>query len=180
MVEKPQSQTGDNQNKKQEVPEAMTKQQQQVNEINTGTTVNDNGSDKGESPLERADRIIREYKAKAKENGGGGNFLDIKDGETKIVRFDLSRIKEVEREIPRQDGTKARIQRIEYDGLIDVNNPTAGEKRKDFAHKWAEMINDQLREGFRVLKITRSGSGKNDTNYKITPVNTANTASAAT
>ena len=150
-----QSQAGDNQDKKQEVKE------------NT-------------SALEEARRAIETKKAEAKAKmgeGGSGEFIDIKPGETKIIKFDIAKIKPVPRKIKRKDGTEVTVDRIEYGGLIDVNNPGAGEKRKDFAYKWADMINAQLWEGFRILKISRTGAGMNDTNYTITPVMPAATTS---
>jgi hypothetical protein len=158
MMENPventsQNRTGDNQNKKQEVKE---------NSINAGTQL---------SALDLATQVIEKKKAEAKAKRGNGDFIDIEDGETKLIKFDVNKIKPVVRPINRKDGSKVQVDRIEYSGLIDINDPMAGEKRKDFAYKWAEMINAQLREGFRLLKITRTGSDMNDTNYTITPVN---------
>src|SRR5215210_648628 len=119
LVEKaPQNWTGDNQNKKQEVATST---------VGTDTPVNGN---KQETALERASRVIEQKKAeaKAKRSSSGGDFIDLENGETKIIKFNVDKIQPVVREVTRKDGAKVKVERIEYSGLIDINNPTAGEK----------------------------------------------------
>ena len=142
-----------------------------VNENGTPSTNNGVVSDisEGLDNLNAIDKYISEKSARS-------NFrlTDIKPGETKIWQFDPKRIRKVPKEFKQKDEktgqeTVVTQERVEYD-ILDINNPAEGWLKKDFAFKWASLINAQLREGFRILKVTRTGTSKQDTSYTVAPV----------
>lgn len=85
-------------------------------------------------------------------------FIKLEDGETRILQFNPERIKHVEGQYG------IRIQYL----VIDPNYSDKGDKKFEAGKKTSSDIDAQLRQGNRLLKIKRLGSGK-DTKYNVSP-----------
>jgi hypothetical protein len=83
-------------------------------------------------------------------------YVKLEDGETRILQFNPERIKQVEG----QYGT-----RIQYP-VIDPNYADKGEKKFEAGKQTSIEIDVQLRQGNRLLKIRRLGSGT-ETKYSV-------------
>lgn len=85
-------------------------------------------------------------------------YIKLEDGEERVLQFNPEKIKQVEG----QYGI-----RIQY-MVIDPNYADKGEKKLEAGKKTSNDIDAQLRQGIRLLKIKRLGSGT-DTKYSIAP-----------
>lgn len=85
-------------------------------------------------------------------------FVKLEDGETRVLQFNAEKIKQVEG----QYGL-----RIQY-MVIDPNYSDKGEKKLEAGKQTSHDIDSQLRQGNRLLKIKRLGSGV-ETKYSISP-----------
>ena len=68
--------------------------------------------------------------------------------------------------------------RYEYK-VIDLNHKEDGPKPWDLSKTWSEDIDYHLKQGHRILKVERVGSGMK-TKYHFAPVVAATTSAAAT
>lgn len=64
--------------------------------------------------------------------------------------------------------------RYEYK-VVDLNNKGDGPKSWDLSKTWSESIDYHLKQGHRILKVERVGSGMK-TKYHFTPIVAATTA----
>ena len=85
-------------------------------------------------------------------------FIKLEDGETRVLQFNPEKIKQVEG----QYGI-----RIQY-MVIDPNYADKGEKKFEAGKKTLNDVDMQLRQGNRLLKIKRLGTGT-DTKYSVSP-----------
>jgi hypothetical protein len=85
-------------------------------------------------------------------------FIKLEDGETRVLQFNPEKTKQVEG----QYGL-----RIQY-MVIDPNYSDKGEKKLEAGKIMSHDIDSQLRQGNRLLKIKRLGSGV-DTKYSVSP-----------
>ena len=85
-------------------------------------------------------------------------YIKLEDGETRILQFNPEKIKQVEG----QYGI-----RIQY-MVIDPNYSDKGEKKLEAGKSTSQDIDTQLRQGNRLLKIKRLGSGV-ETKYSVSP-----------
>ena len=85
-------------------------------------------------------------------------YVKIEDGETRILQFNPERIKHVEGQYG------VRIQYL----VIDPNYSDKGDKKFEAGKRTSNDIDAQLRQGNRLLKVKRQGSGK-DTKYSVSP-----------
>ena len=102
---------------------------------------------------------LDEVKEVAEENS---KFIKMKSGQTMILQFDPNKIYEIDREY---EGKKSKA--IEYD-VVDINS--GQEKTITFSLSWALNLNAVLKEGFRIIKVTRTGE-KLETSYNFVPAN---------
>jgi hypothetical protein len=89
---------------------------------------------------------------------GESEYVKLEDGETRVLQFNPEKIKQVEG----QYGL-----RIQY-MVIDPNYSDKGEKKLEAGKQTSHDIDSQLRQGNRLLKIKRLGSGV-ETKYSISP-----------
>ena len=85
-------------------------------------------------------------------------FIKLEDGETRILQFNPEKIKHVEGQYG------IRIQYL----VIDPKYSDRGDKKFEAGKRTSNDIDAQLRQGDRLLKIKRLGSGK-DTKYSVSP-----------
>jgi hypothetical protein len=85
-------------------------------------------------------------------------FIKLEDGEERVLQFNPEKIKQVEG----QYGL-----RIQY-MVIDPNYADKGDKKFEAGKKTSNDIDAQLRQGNRLLKIRRLGTGT-DTKYSVAP-----------
>jgi hypothetical protein len=85
-------------------------------------------------------------------------YVKLEDGETRVLQFNPEKIKQVEG----QYGI-----RIQY-RVIDPNYSEKGEKKFEAGKKTSNDIDAQLRQGNRLLKIRRLGTGT-ETKYSVSP-----------
>ena len=93
-------------------------------------------------------------------------YVRIESGESKVLHFVLGRkIEEVEK--PYNGNLIKRISFI----VIEAESNDSSEKIFEVGKRSARLIIAKLKEGYRVLKVERMGSGK-DTLYVPTPYTT--------
>lgn len=83
-------------------------------------------------------------------------YIKLEDGETRILQFNPEKIKPVEGQYG------IRIQYL----VIDPNYSDKGEKKFEAGKQTSRDIDNQLRQGNRLLKIRRLGTGT-DTKYSV-------------
>lgn len=88
-------------------------------------------------------------------------FLKLQPGQTAVLKFDVNRIKLVDREI---NGKKNKA--VEY---VVVNVNDGQEKIFTLSLSWALNLNELLKAGYTSVKVSRRGSGL-DTSYNFVPV----------
>jgi hypothetical protein len=109
----------------------------------------------GTAPVHRPifDQIERASEERSK-------FVKIESGQSLVLYFDPDKIRLVDREINDKKSKAA-----EYD-VVDVN--TGAAKILTLSLSWARQLNELLKNGYNVVKITRRGSGF-DTQYTFIP-----------
>jgi hypothetical protein len=87
-------------------------------------------------------------------------FIKVQPGQPITLRFDANKIRVVESDY---EGKKSK--RVEYDVINEGGNP----KTITFSLSWALNLNELLKAGHSVIKVSRRGSGL-DTSYNFVPV----------
>jgi hypothetical protein len=90
-------------------------------------------------------------------------FIRVQSGEEIVLRFDASKIEKIpphETKDGRQIGW-----RVHY-GVVTPDNE---EKVLELAPRWAQELNEYLREGYQNIRIKRKGASL-DTIYTFRPV----------
>jgi hypothetical protein len=88
-------------------------------------------------------------------------FLKVQPGQTVILQFDPKKMQLVDRKIEERK-SKA----VQYT-VINVNDQQ--EKILTLSLSWSLNLNELLKAGYRVIKVSRRGSGL-DTSYNFIPV----------
>ncbi len=87
--------------------------------------------------------------------------MKLQPGQTAVLKFDVSKIRLVDREL---NGKKSKA--AEY-AVISVND--GQEKLLTLSLSWALNLNELLKAGYTNIKVSRRGSGL-DTSYNFVPV----------
>lgn len=135
-----------------------------------GNEVNDR-----KARLEKLRANLAKLKEAKREQSTG--FIKINANDTKLLEFtgDMDTVmrsfKRMNKETGKEEEGPAK-QMYAYK-VIDVENREAGVQTWEISRKWSDVVDNQLTEGFVILKIKRTGSAM-DTNYLITVVLDAN------
>jgi hypothetical protein len=125
------------------------------------------------SPEQKA-RFLKFKTDIAKQEAERGDFWTFKDGETKIGRFNPDKIEtDVDIVNKKNEVIATGMWRFWVKELVEdeQGNKTWSEKEKRWEVKptWAKTVVTRFAEGYFDLRITREGSGMQDTNYDIIP-----------
>ena len=106
-----------------------------------------------------------EYEREKFEDFLEGEYISIKDGESRTLEFIPGKAKVIEK----LDFNGNKVQRP----LFIVKDPNRSmiqnEKKFELSRKHAEKVYKELKNGKTILEISRYGTGK-DTNYIIRPI----------
>lgn len=94
---------------------------------------------------------------------GGGNFVTIKDGETKTLEFDIEDMEQEEVEFEGKTTTRGKY------GVWDFDDPSAGKRYFYGGKRVSWDVDSNLGLGNYILRITRKGM-KFDTKYSVVSV----------
>jgi hypothetical protein len=125
------------------------------------------------SPEQKA-RFLKFKNDIIKQEAERGDFWTFKDGETRIGRFNGDKI-ETDVEIKNKKGEviATGMTRFYTRELMEDEQGNKSwsdkEKRWEIKPAWAKLVFTRFAEGYFDLRITREGSGVNDTNYDIIP-----------
>ena len=120
---------------------------------------------------EEAKRKLTELHAQLQEQITGSqikDYIKLKDGDHKILKFDPERTRA---ELVTYENQKPIPQFKFYASeLLDEQQNTWTRVREwTISPKWADLVIPLLLKGFSTLEVTRTGSDKNDTTYRVTP-----------
>jgi hypothetical protein len=124
-----------------------------------------------ESILEKVRRNVEKLN-EAKKNSGGGNFVKIQSGETKILQFtgDMEPVQRTFKRKNEQTGIEEDNVKIMYAyKVMDIKHQEDGIKVWEVSRTWSDNINNLLVRGFLTLEIKRTGAGT-DTSYLFAPM----------
>lgn len=107
---------------------------------------------------ERLQAILNMIRPAGVANREGTKFISLKDGESKTLYFDPDKLEIVDNEYEGRITKKVRFT------VIDEND---NEKWFELSRKWAGKIIDNIKKGFVVQYIERSGKTAQDTIYYI-------------
>ena len=125
------------------------------------------------SPEQKA-RFLKFKADISKQEAERGDFWTFKDGETRIGRFNPDK-QEFPVDITNKKGevVASGMYRFWAKELIEDEQGNKSwsdkEKRWEIKPTWAKKVFTRFAEGHFDLRITREGSGQNDTEYDIIP-----------
>jgi hypothetical protein len=90
-----------------------------------------------------------------------GDYITIKEGESRILEFDINKIKLVDR----TDFNGSPVKKVQFT-VTNPEDPQRREKKFELTRKHVPKIYDELKKGKTVLEIFRTGLGK-QTEYHV-------------
>jgi hypothetical protein len=90
-----------------------------------------------------------------------GDYITIKDGESRVLEFDINKVK-LEDKTDFNGNPLRKVQFI----VIDQQDPQRREKKFELSKKHVPKIYNELNKGKTVLEIFRTGQGK-QTEYHV-------------
>jgi hypothetical protein len=90
-----------------------------------------------------------------------GDYITIKDGESRVLEFDINKVKLVDR----TDFNGNPLRKVQFI-VIDTQDPQRREKKFELSKKHVSKIYNELKKGKTVLEIYRTGLGK-QTEYHV-------------
>jgi hypothetical protein len=109
-------------------------------------------------------KTTNNYENKELEKFIEGNYIGIKDGETRVLQFLPNKTKIVEK----NDFNGKPTKRVQFTA-IDINDAQRLEKIFELSRMHVGKIYDELKKGKTVLEISRFGSAK-ETRYLVKAV----------
>jgi hypothetical protein len=95
-----------------------------------------------------------------------GNFINIKDGESRILSFRL----DGESIVEKLDFNGNPVKKVQFLVKDPNRDPNQTEKKMELSRKHAAKIHKELKAGHTIIQVSRFGTGK-ETNYHVRPVN---------
>ena len=92
-----------------------------------------------------------------------GDYISIKEGESRVLEFDINKIKLVDR----TDFNGSPVKKVQF--IVVVANPEDPQRRErkfELSRKHVPKIYNELKKGKTVLEIFRTGLGK-QTEYHV-------------
>jgi hypothetical protein len=90
-----------------------------------------------------------------------GDYISIKDGESRILEFDINKLKLLDK----TDFNGNPMKKVQFI-VIDPEDPQRREKKFELSRKHVSKIYNELKKGKTVLEIFRTGLGK-QTEYHV-------------
>jgi hypothetical protein len=90
-----------------------------------------------------------------------GDYISIKEGESRVLEFDINKIKLVDR----TDFNGRAIKKMQFIA-INPEDPQRRERKFELSRKHVPKIYGELKKGKTVLEIFRTGQGK-QTEYHV-------------
>jgi hypothetical protein len=144
------------------------------NNNNQNSNQNKNNQTVAAATAAAADAWTENLKRNQEQRMKDRKWFNMQPGEKTVIEF-LPEFGPVYKDF---DGDNiAETLRYEYK-VIDINHRDAGPKPWDVSKRWSESIDYHLKQGHHVLKVERVGTGMK-TNYFFTPVDAANSTTAA-
>jgi hypothetical protein len=138
-----------------------------LSETNTNTNSNNNTNTNNNKSQNDNNAWLENLKKNEDQRNRQKQWFNLQPGEKAVVEF-LPEFGPVWKDFD-NDG-KAETLRYEYK-VIDINHKEDGPKPWDLSKTWSQSIDYFLKEGHRILKVERVGSGMK-TQYHFSPVQT--------
>ena len=90
-----------------------------------------------------------------------GDYITIKEGESRVLEFDISKMKLVDK----TDFNGNPVKKVQFI-VINPEDPQRREKKFELSKKHVPKIYNELKKGKTVLEIFRTGLGK-QTEYHV-------------
>jgi hypothetical protein len=93
-----------------------------------------------------------------------GDYITIREGESRVLEFDINKIKLVDK----TDFNGNPVKKVQFT-VINPEDPQRREKKFELSKKHVHKIYNELKKGKTVLEIFRTGQGK-QTEYHVKAV----------
>jgi hypothetical protein len=90
-----------------------------------------------------------------------GDYISIREGESRVLEFDINKVKLVDR-TDFNGGPMKKVQFI----VVNPDDPHRRERKFELSRKHVPKIYNELKKGKTVLEIFRTGQGK-QTEYHV-------------